>query len=147
MNDSLNSVLRRGVAASELELWGHEWTMSSGRRILRVFVDSQDGVSLDECAKASRQISAILDVDADIEGAYTLEVSSPGVNRQLFDVSQFHRYVGAQIQCRLRDKVLEKRHLQGVLQSVGESSIQMVVADASVSVAFSNIDRANIVEV
>ena len=100
---SLEAIIEPAVTAFGYELLGCESVSAGkGQRLLRVYVDSARGVTIDECAKISRQISAVLDVEDPIKGRYYLEVSSPGIERPLFTVAQCQRYLGQTVSVRLK---------------------------------------------
>ena len=69
---------------------------------MRVYIDGADGINVDDCAKVSRQVSSVLDVEDPIAGEYTLEVSSPGMDRPLFQLEQYSRYVASRLRLNLR---------------------------------------------
>lgn len=135
------------VAALGYELWGCE-LVSAGkhRKLLRVYIDRAQGVNIDDCAKISRQISAILDVENPIAGSYLLEVSSPGLERPLFTLSQCRRYQDAKIRVRLRTPLNGQRNFSGTLQSVSkESVILQLDAEASLELAWRDVEKAHLV--
>ena len=90
------------VEALGLQLWGIEHTSQGKYSVLRIFIERDNGVTIDDCEQVSRQVSAILDVEDPIVGEYTLEVSSPGTDRLLFTVEQFQRYCGEEVDIRMR---------------------------------------------
>lgn len=106
------------------ELWGVELLTEGGRWVLRVLLESENGVTLDDCTRIHRQLSDLLDVHDPIAWRYTLEVSSPGINRPLFRLSQYQRHMGQPI--RLQTKTVQdgKRAFIGPLCAVEESTIE-----------------------
>ena len=135
------------VTALGYELWGCE-LVSAGkhRRLLRVYIDRPQGVNVDDCAKISRQISAILDVEDPIAGAYLLEVSSPGLDRPLFTLAQCQRYIGSKIRVRLRSAINEQKNFTGTLQSISkECVILQLDAESSLELAWRDVDKAHLV--
>ena len=84
------------------ELWGLEYLTQGRYTTVRIFIDGPNGVSLDDCERVSRQVSSVFDVEDPIDGEYTLEVSSPGMDRPLYKESQYLRYVGETISVRMR---------------------------------------------
>ena len=107
-----------------LECLGVEWNAGHGGGLLRVYIDTlaQDGdgagVSVDDCEAASREISALLDVDDPIAGHYVLEVSSPGLERPLFNAGQFARFVGEEAKVTLKLPRDGRRRLRGRIAAV-----------------------------
>lgn len=104
-------------------LWGIEYLPQKNNAILRVFIDHADGISVDDCADCSREISGILEVEDPIKSAYVLEVSSPGIDRVLFTQEQFAAYLGENVQVKLAQPVEGARNIKGVIKSVDEHGI------------------------
>ena len=98
----IEDLLRPTVEALGFELWGLEYRAQGRRTLLRLYIDSESGVTVDDCAAVSHHISGVLDVEDPISGEYTLEVSSPGVDRLLFRLEHYPPYVGEWIELRLR---------------------------------------------
>ena len=96
---NLGALLGPTIEALGYELVGVE--MTGGGGTLRVYIDREEGISVDDCARASREVSAVLDVEDPIRGTYTLEVSSPGVDRPLFSEADFKRFVGSQVRLQM----------------------------------------------
>jgi ribosome maturation factor RimP len=115
--------------------------------VLRVFIDKQpDGVSLDDCASVSRELSAVLDVEDAIQLAYSLEVSSPGLNRPLKKVADFARFVGKKAKIRTRHPVGEsRRNFSGTLVGVDGGKVKIDVGDQVCEVPVDDVEKANLV--
>jgi ribosome maturation factor RimP len=115
--------------------------------VLRVFIDKQpDGVSLDDCASVSRELSAVLDVEDAIQLAYSLEVSSPGLNRPLKKVADFARFVGKKAKIRTRHPVGEsRRNFSGTLVGVDGGKVKIDVGDQVCEVPVDDGEKANLV--
>lgn len=147
MIGELQTIIQPAVAALGYELWGCEWASAGkNRRLLRVYVDSQTGVNLDACAKISRQISAILDVENPIQGHYLLEVSSPGMERPLFTALQCGRYLGKTVNVRLRVARQGQRNFRGILQSSANEQIVLQLDDQSnLELAWRDVEKARLV--
>ncbi|SPX42564.1 ribosome maturation factor RimP [Haemophilus influenzae] len=112
---------------------------------VRLFIDKEGGVTVDNCADVSRQVSAILDVEDPIADKYNLEVSSPGLDRPLFTLPQFERYIGQDIAVHLRIPVMERRKWQGKLERIEKDMITLIVDDQEQILVFGNIQKANVV--
>jgi len=147
MIGELQTIIEPAVTALGYQLWGCEWVgAGKNRRLLRVYVDGEQGVSLGACAKISRQISAILDVEDPIEGRYLLEVSSPGIERLLFTLAQYQRYIGHSIDLRLRVPREGRRHFNGILQSAADERIVVRLDDqTALDVAWRDVEKAHLV--
>jgi ribosome maturation factor RimP len=103
------------VADEGLDLLATEVVGSGSKTILRLVVDSPDGVNLDQCASVSRQASAMLDVEDPIRHRYTLEVSSPGLDRKLYNSEDYDRYIGHRIKIRMAPSFRDHRTVIGEL--------------------------------
>lgn len=112
--DELFALLDPVVTALGFELADLE--LQAGRRgLLRLFIDGPAGITVDDCEKVSRQVGSVLDVEDPIPGDYTLEVSSPGLDRRLAKPAHFDRFAGAQVRVRLRVPLDGRRQFSGVL--------------------------------
>ena len=100
------------------EFWGLEYQTQSGAALLRVFIESPDGISVDDCAKVSREVSLLLDVEDPIRSEYRLEVSSPGMSRPFFTLDQYCRYSGFFVKIKLRFAFEGRRQFKGLLAGV-----------------------------
>lgn len=129
-----------------LELWGLEYSPTSGRSLLRVYINvTGRHVAIEDCERASREISAAMDVHDPISGEYTLEVSSPGIDRPLYTPAQFALYCGQQIKLTLRLPQDGRRRMQGAIKAADAQSLTLQVEDQVVSIAFTNIEKARVV--
>lgn len=137
------------VQSSGLELWGIRYRGGKDHAVLQIFVEGENGVSVDQCGELSNLISPALDVADPIAPHYTLEISSPGLDRILFTLEQAAKYVGEQVRADLRMPVEGRRRVTGTLQSCGEDGLMTVVEeDGSVrEVSFSNVSLMRIVPV
>jgi len=132
-----------------LERLGYELVQldySAGRAhaLVRVFVDRPDGVTLDDCARISRELSALLDVEDPIPSAYTLEVSSPGFDRVLRTQAHFGRFVGSRVFVELKEPRDGRRRYTGKLLTVDEAGIALEVDRERVRMAFDEIGKARL---
>jgi len=115
-----------------------------GGRVLRVYLDKEGGPSLEEISQVSRELSDLLDEhDEVVDGAYTLEVSSPGVNRPLRRPEHFERFVGKKIRVQTRDKINGRRSFLGQLLEVSSDKIAMNQDGARWEIPFSLIEKSN----
>lgn len=126
------------------ELWGVEYLPQKNNALLRVYIDHEQGVGVDDCARCSHEISGLLEVEDPIKSAYVLEVSSPGLDRVLFNVNQFARYIGEHVQVKLAQPVEGARNIKGIIQSVADN--QVVVANDSKAYGFemTNVMKARL---
>ena len=145
LEQNLQEMLQDAVEDLGCELCGIECQRVGRFMTVRLFIDKDGGVTVDDCADVSRQVSAILDVEDPIADKYNLEVSSPGLDRPLFTLPQFERYIGQDIAVHLRIPVMERRKWQGKLERIEKDMITLIVGDQEQILVFGNIQKANIV--
>lgn len=132
------------AAAFGLELWGVEATGDEGRSILRIYVDAEGGVDVDQCARLSRDVSVLLDAEDMIPGSYNLEVSSPGLDRPFFDADQMRGYEGGEIKVRLAEARDGSRNFIGVLSKVEGDGFSLDIDGRTLEFDFSEIKKAQL---
>ena len=138
-------MLQPVVESLGYEFWGLEYIQGRGAT-LRIYIDrEEEGVSVDDCALVSHQVSGVLDVEDPIPGEYNLEVSSPGMERPLFTLEQWGRYLGEDIQIRLLAPVAGKRRLTATLTAIEGDDVLLDVKGEALRVPFAQVDRANLV--
>ncbi len=129
------------------ELVGIEFQGSTQHGTLRVYIDHENGIGVDDCVAISHQISAILDVEEPIQQAYDLEVSSPGINRPLFKAQDYEQYLGHSAKIKMAVPLNGRRNFKGVLQGVIDSrSVQILVDNEGYDLPISDIAKANLVD-
>ncbi|HDZ38077.1 MAG TPA: ribosome maturation factor RimP [Marinobacter sp.] len=144
----LEDILRPVVEGLGYEFWGIEYRSQGYQSLLRVFIDDvENGIGVDDCEKVSRQISGVMDVEDPIQTEYTLEVSSPGMDRPLFRPEQYQEFVGHQVQIRLRMAFEGRRKFQGLIKGVEGDDVVVVVDDHEYLLPFDSIDKAQIIPV
>ena len=142
----LRSMLEPGVRALGFELVEVEYTgAGGGQNVLRVFIDSPKGITVDDCARVSRQVSAILDVEDPIAEAYVLEVSSPGLDRPLTKREDFERYAGETVKVRMNEAVQGRRNFKGTLVGLEGDAVVVVVDNERFILPIARIERARLV--
>jgi len=145
LDHHLQQLLTPAVSALGYELLGIERIQSGRHCLLRVYIDQLAGITVEDCEKVSHQVSGVLDVEDPIKGAYTLEVSSPGLDRPLFTRAHFERFIGHEIKLRLSKPLNNRRVFNGLLHSVVDDNIIMIVDGITYQLALANIDKANLV--
>ena len=145
LEQKLQEMLQSAVEDLGCELWGIECQRAGRFMTVRLFIDKEGGVGVDDCADVSRQVSAILDVEDPIADKYNLEVSSPGLDRPLFTLEQFQRYVGEDIAVHLRIPVLDRRKWQGKLEKIENDMLTLIVDGQEQVLIFGNIQKANVI--
>lgn len=147
------NLLAPTVASLGLELLGAEYLPAPGGAVLRLYIDRPgadpaadgQGVGIEDCEAVSREVSAQLDVEDPISGHYTLEVSSPGVDRLLFAPAHYARFIGQEARVGLKLPQDGRRRLQGRIAAVEGDGITFEVDGRPFAVAFGNIDKARLV--
>ena len=127
------------------ELWGIEKLQQGRQVVLKIYIESADGINVDDCARVSRQVSAILDVEDPIPGEYMLEVSSPGVERRLFKPEHFNVCKGEKVQITLRQAFDGRRKFKGLLCGLEDEEVVIRVDDAQeIVLPMDSIERARV---
>jgi ribosome maturation factor RimP len=140
------SMLAPSVEALQLELLGVELAASGTHALLRLYIDAPGRtVAIEDCEAVSREVSAVLDINDPIASQYTLEVSSPGIDRPLFTVAQFAKHVGETVKLNLQIPVNARRRLQGAIVGVDGDNITLRTETTEVLVQHVNIEKARLV--
>lgn len=146
-NDALVTQIYEMVKpiADELnyEIYHIEYVKENGEYYLRIYIEKEGGITLNDCEALSRRVSDIMDEKDPIEEAYFLEISSPGLNRNLFTESHYKRFVGREIMVKLTKAIDGKKNIKGILKEVNEENI-IVEADTLISIPKEKIKGANI---
>jgi ribosome maturation factor RimP len=142
----IGDMLEPGIRSLGYELVGVEY-QSGGRGggLLRVYIDSADGITADDCQKVSYQVSGVLDVEDPIPGHYTLEVSSPGLDRMLFRPEDFERFAGQLVRLRAASPIDGRRNFKGRLVGLRDGRVVIEQDDGKVSLAYEQVDQARLV--
>lgn len=141
----LTAMLRPAVEETGKELLGVEFLSAGNHSVLRLFIDHENGIDVDDCAEVSRQVGAILDVEDPISSEYSLEVSSPGLDRPLFDQAQFAAVVGETVEAKISMPLNGRRKFKGKLIAVENDSLIVLVDNEEYELVISNIDKAHLV--
>ncbi|GAB3286136.1 ribosome maturation factor RimP [Parahaliea aestuarii] len=140
----LQQLLAPSVEALGYELWGIEYLSQGRHTVLRVYIESEQGIGVEDCADVSHHVSGVLDVEDPIAGEYTLEVSSPGVDRLLFHLEQYPAYVGEWIELRLRRPFDGRRKFKGTLKGIEGEDVVVQVDDHEYLLPHGAIEKARI---
>jgi ribosome maturation factor RimP len=128
-----------------LTLWGIEHGAAGKRRLIRIYIDSERGVGVDQCAELSRHLGLVLDVEDVVPGSYVLEVSSPGLERPFFDPSQLEGYVGRELSIQLGEPLQGRKNWRGELRSVHGPVLRLLADGQEVEFAWEHIRKARLV--
>ena len=151
LDKKIEDLIAPVIEAMGYELWAVDLHQSGKHTLLRIYIDvplgdERRGVNLDDCGKVSSQIGALFDVENPIAGGYNLEVSSPGVDRPLFKVEHYKRYVGGLICIKLQQPKNGKRSFTGKISAVFDDRLELMVDKEVIVFELANINKANLLE-
>lgn len=142
----LTELARGVVEPMGYELVGVEYLAGyQGGNLLRVYIDSEQGIKMDDCSRVSHQLSGVLDVEDPIQAEYNLEVSSPGMDRPLFEQEHFERFTGHQVNIRLMHGIDGRRKYKGLLKGIEDGNVLLEVEDELISLPLDSINEARLV--
>ena len=145
MPDRLTELLAPTVTGLGYELLGIERARHGESSLLRLYIDHVDGITVDDCERVSRQVGDVLEAEQAIRGEYTLEVSSPGIERPLFTLDQHRPYVGEHVRLRLRHLVNGRRRLAGLLRQVDDERLVVELDGEDFAVSFRDVERSQLI--
>jgi ribosome maturation factor RimP len=125
LRDTLTGLVRPVVEGLGYELWDLEYAAGRGHGLLRVYIDAEPAVTLEDCERVSRAVSEVLDEEDPVPGHYTLEVSSPGLERTLRTAGQFARFVGESVYVELTEPLEGRRRYKGWLRTAGAETVEI----------------------
>ena len=144
--ENLTNLIRRTVTGMGYELVGVEYQGRGGSgALLRVYIDSVDGITVDDCADVSHQLSGVLDVEDPIRGEYDLEISSPGLDRPLFTREHYERFAGSRVTVKLRIKLDGRRRFEGILKGVDDDAVLVEGEDGLFRLPLGGIEKARLI--
>ncbi len=143
--EQLQALLAPVVEGLGFQCWGIEYISQGKHTVLRVYIDKEGGIMVEDCEAVSRQISGVLDVEDPITSEYALEVSSPGMDRPLFTLEQYAAHAGEQVKIKLRTPFEGRRNFQGLLRGVEDQDVVVQVDQNEFLLPIDSIDKANII--
>ena len=141
----LTELLQPVVVGLGYELYGIEYLGQGKYSVLRLYIDREEGITLEDCERVSRQLSAVLDVEDPISGNYTLEVSSPGMDRPLLQRDHYERFSGEQIKLKTMRPIEGRSRYAGLLQGVQGDDVILEVDGETVTIPLDAINQARLV--
>ena len=141
----IEALLAPVVALEGCEIWGVEYLARGRHSKLMLYIDNDEGVSVDHCERVSRRVSDVLDVEEVLKGTYTLEVSSPGMDRILFKPEQYERCAGSEIEVRLNYPLDGSKRIRGVLAGLEDDEVVVRSGEDEFLLPLENVARARIV--
>ena len=133
------------IGAMGFELWGIDTSGIGSHERVCVYIDSGSGIAVEDCEAVSRQLSGLLDVDDSFNETYTLEVSSPGLDRILFKDKQFQMHIGQQVNVRLEVPLDGRRRVEGLLVGVEDSELVVTADNEEYLIPLEQVRRARVV--
>ncbi|RLA29091.1 MAG: ribosome maturation factor RimP [Gammaproteobacteria bacterium] len=143
--DELTKLIEPAIEQLGFELSDLELKIGGQDGLVRVFIDKPDGITHENCVSVSRQVSAILDVEDPAAGNYSLEVSSPGLDRTLTKPAHFQRFKGEDVRVKLRFPIAGRRNFRGALRAADEEKIEIEVDGEAHSLPLATIESARLV--
>jgi ribosome maturation factor RimP len=142
----IGALLEPGIRSMGYELVGVEYLGGArGGGLLRVYIDNEQGISAEDCQKVSYQVSGVLDVEDPIPGHYTLEISSPGLDRLLFKAQDFERFAGQLVRVRTHTTIEGQRKFKGRLKGIQDGVVMIEQDDAELGLPLEQIEQARLV--
>lgn len=141
----IQELIEPAVTSLGYELWGLHMVSQGKFSTLRIYIDSGNGITVDDCAKVSHQVSGILDVEDPISSRYTLEVSSPGLDRPLFKLEQYEAYKGSRVKIKLRIPFDGRKNLTGIINGIEGDDVVIHVDAEEYLLPIETIDKASVI--
>ncbi len=143
--EELNALLQPVIESMGYEFEGCEYVSQGRFSTLRVYIDKKEGITADDCGAVSRQVGALLDVESKISQQYNLEVSSPGLDRPLFDIEDFKKFIKHEVDIRLKAPMNERANFKGVIEKVDGNKITVICDGEEFVLVLEKIAKANVV--
>lgn len=141
----LTELLQPLVESLGYEFVGLEYMNNPKQSVVRLYIDGEEGVGLEDCETVSREVAALLDVEDPVKGHYTLEVSSPGLDRPLFTREQYLQFAGHEAKVSLFAPHEGRRKFKGVILAIEDDALKLDVDGEDVALLFDNIAKARLV--
>ncbi len=144
IQSELEAIISPVVESFDCQLWGLN-LLPGNHTLLRIYIDKDDGVTIDDCEKISKQLSTVLDVEDPFVNNYILEVSSPGLDRQLFKSEHYQKYVGSVVSIVLKTPFEARKKFQGLLNNIENDEIAIQIEDTEYQFPVESIHKAKVV--
>ena len=140
----IETLIKKDIKTLGYDIWGIELLGSSLNPTLRIFIDNENGVTVEDCEKVSKHVSKVIEADDTYSVNSTLEVSSPGIERKFFNKDQYVNYLGYTIKIRYREIENQFKSVKGVLISMSEKGLIIKIKDEECFIRFQAIEKANL---
>ena len=140
----IETLIKKDIKTLGYDIWGIELLGSSLNPTLRIFIDNENGVTVEDCEKVSKHVSKVIEADDTYSINSILEVSSPGIERKFFNEDQYVNYLGYTIKIRYRDTENQFRSVKGVLSSVSKKGLSINIKEEECFIRFQEIEKANL---
>ena len=144
IEQNVYNILAEPLSKMGYDLAGCKYIAQGRYSILRLYIDKEGGVNLDDCQQVVKFVDPLLDVEDIIQGKYNLEVSSPGENRSLFTLADFQKYMGSLVKIKLLAEINGRRNYRGHIKEVKDRDVILNMDDTTVVFDINNIDKANL---
>jgi len=145
ISDQIEQLIELPIESLGYELVGVEYIKNGQHTVLRIYIDSENGISIEDCERVSHQVSGILEVEDPISTAYSLEVSSPGFDRPLFKARDFERFVGSEAKISMKLPIQGRRNFKGILQGFDDGEILILVDGEEYALPLTKLAKARLV--
>lgn len=145
VSDQIEQLIEAPIESLGYELVGVEYIKNGRDTVLRIYIDSEHGISIEDCERVSHQVSGILEVEDPINTAYSLEVSSPGFDRPLFKARDFERFSGSEVKLSMKLPVQGRRNFRGILEGFSDGDILIEVDGEVYALPLTKLAKARLV--
>jgi ribosome maturation factor RimP len=145
ISDQIEQLIELPIESLGYELVGVEYIKNGQHTVLRIYIDAEKGISIEDCERVSHQVSGVLEVEDPISSAYSLEISSPGFDRPLFKARDFERFVGSEAKIAMKLPIQGRRNFKGILQGFDEGEILILVDGEEYGLPLSKLAKARLV--
>lgn len=145
VSDQIEQLIEAPIESLGYEVVGVEYNKNGRDAVLRIYIDSEQGISIEDCERVSHQVSGILDVEEPIAAAYSLEVSSPGFDRPLFKARDFERFTGSEAKISMKLPINGRRNFTGTLQGFSDGEILIEVDGEVYALPLTKLAKARLI--
>ena len=143
--EDFDFTIRKTIEGLGFELWGLESSRTRSEFQIRIFIDQPKGIKIEDCELVWRQINDVLRVDGSLREDFSLEVSSPGVNRKFYYSQQYKRFVGSLVKIRLKNIIDGSRNIKAIIKDATNDTLYLDSEGDDIKISFDNIDKAHLV--